>query len=380
MAECDVQQLMTDGRCFACLPPEEQSTLELALLYQWAESTQTVQELMDSAECFACRTPEEQSTLELQLLCEILNAEPAPVLTATPEFFITEGEPLVSPFAVDPSSPSINICSTGAQISYKEFAVGDPEEIPTPGSNGWSDYADSCVIVAPDLTANYAETEIRAVALEAGKEMSEVGTLVVYNQQVFHSMTQEGPGSTYLTYTEPFTPVTIAGLAKFDGTGRVLTWAKFGFAPSATLGGACGTFCNGVTVVNNDGVVRQVQCVSTVDWELECNGDAQLSYAINGPTRTLGNGISTLAASGGTASLPNTGSACGSIASEQFGLEQTDSALLTSVTGSGDISNLVFNIGTMTTFSTNRPSATITWNLPKYIAGIGVYYQFVRTI
>lgn len=71
MAECDVQQLMTDGRCFACQTPEEQSTLELALLYQWAESTQTVQELMDSAECFDCKTPEEKSTLELQLLCEI---------------------------------------------------------------------------------------------------------------------------------------------------------------------------------------------------------------------------------------------------------------------------------------------------------------------
>jgi hypothetical protein len=64
---------MDSAACFACLPEDQKSTLELELLYAWSGSTQTVQELMDSAACFDCRTAEEKSTLETQLLCEILN-------------------------------------------------------------------------------------------------------------------------------------------------------------------------------------------------------------------------------------------------------------------------------------------------------------------
>ncbi len=79
MATCDPQSLMDAAACFACRPESEKSTLELALLYAWSGSTQTVQELVDEAGCFNCRTASEKSTLETQLLCEILNAGPQPL-------------------------------------------------------------------------------------------------------------------------------------------------------------------------------------------------------------------------------------------------------------------------------------------------------------
>lgn len=72
---CDVQQLISDGRCFsnACLTPDQQTIAALQLLKQWSGYTGTVQELLSDGRCFsnACLTRGMQTQVELALLCNI---------------------------------------------------------------------------------------------------------------------------------------------------------------------------------------------------------------------------------------------------------------------------------------------------------------------
>lgn len=72
---CDVQQLITDGKCFSknCLNHDEQVVCELELLRRIAGYTGTVQELIDAGHCFNQNNigTDGQIICELQLYCNI---------------------------------------------------------------------------------------------------------------------------------------------------------------------------------------------------------------------------------------------------------------------------------------------------------------------
>lgn len=79
-------------------------------------------------------------------------------------------DPVAGDYSTWPQSVDVTTATSGAQITYKVFTIGDPEETATPGANGWSDLAAGPVTV----DVNEGE-EIRAQARKTAMATSELG-------------------------------------------------------------------------------------------------------------------------------------------------------------------------------------------------------------
>ncbi len=72
--------------------------------------------------------------------------------------------PLAGTYGSYPLGVTLSTTTSGASITHKVFSSGDPAEIPTPGSNGWSALA-SALVTGVIVTVGH---EIRAQARKSG--------------------------------------------------------------------------------------------------------------------------------------------------------------------------------------------------------------------
>lgn len=88
MATCDIQTLLTDGKCGFCASPKDVELCEVELLREILllenpESDTSVAGILSNGACFQCISPGDQTAIELLLLTLILkqfdgNADPTP--------------------------------------------------------------------------------------------------------------------------------------------------------------------------------------------------------------------------------------------------------------------------------------------------------------
>lgn len=365
MSTCDVQTLLSDGREFGSLPPGDQMTAELALLAKWAGFTGDPQELLEAGKCFGqvCTQAGDQMTAQLQLLCQIASAVPEPPVTETPTFGTQFSEPITSPYGAT-GSVTLTVLTdydAGNLVSWKLFAVGDPYEEPTPGSNGWSDYG-GLPGIAVDLTANFSDSEIRAVALAPDSSMSEVATLVAYNNVVSYSALAGSPDALITqTGAEHYQ---ITGVPQVDPS--VATIVSITFIPVPIE-----QYTTGMSITNNLGFTRTCNASSTATRTYTVGGVTIDSNSAVGPTR--GGSIT----AGGTLNFSNAGSSYATFSG--FGtVTISDNAAIISCTGTGTVPDLYLD-QTFPVTNAQTANTTVVWTLVKLFGGKTVNYNITRT-
>jgi hypothetical protein len=71
MANCDVNALLNDARCFSCLSERQLEIVMAQLLVQWSGNTDSTEQLLSDAREFIFLDTKKLEQIQAQLLCNI---------------------------------------------------------------------------------------------------------------------------------------------------------------------------------------------------------------------------------------------------------------------------------------------------------------------